>query len=280
MFKNNFAVKDPIIVVGMHRSGTTMLTKLLENSGVFFGNRKDDNCEDLFFLRLNEWILRNAHTTWDCPEMFEHVDDEYLDTMANFVRSRISGPSLIRYTGVKNYQSIIKKIKSEECSWGWKDPRNCITLPIWQKIFPNCKVVHIYRNPIDVAISLRKRSLGFQTDNSFRNYLKRSMVFGSVKYHESLRVRDVKQGIKIWEWYTNKCLSTDGKVIHIKFENFLVDPSKEWARLNKFLGTDFSLEKTKLSIDASRAYAFKNSGLSDEVIDSLRDNHLIKTLGY
>ena len=42
----------PIIITGMHRSGTTLIVKLLENNGVYFGSYKDSNKESIFFQLL------------------------------------------------------------------------------------------------------------------------------------------------------------------------------------------------------------------------------------
>ena len=52
--KNTF---DPIIVTGMHRSGTTLVTRLLEGCNVYFGLYKDVNNEATFFLKRNEAII-------------------------------------------------------------------------------------------------------------------------------------------------------------------------------------------------------------------------------
>jgi hypothetical protein len=41
--------------------------------------------------------------------------------------------------------------------WGFKDPRLCVVLPLYLKLFPKAQVVHIRRNPNDVAASLGKR---------------------------------------------------------------------------------------------------------------------------
>ena len=42
---------NPIIIIGMHRSGTSMLSKILEDSDIFLGNNKDINNEALFFKK-------------------------------------------------------------------------------------------------------------------------------------------------------------------------------------------------------------------------------------
>jgi hypothetical protein len=54
--------------------------------------------------------------------------------------------------------------------WGFKDPRLCILLPLYLKIFPDAKVVQIRRNPNDIAASLTRRpkpGQGIQTDVNF-----------------------------------------------------------------------------------------------------------------
>ena len=47
--------QQPVIVIGMHRSGTTMLTKMLEELGVFLGWKKQGDHESTFFLSLKRW---------------------------------------------------------------------------------------------------------------------------------------------------------------------------------------------------------------------------------
>jgi hypothetical protein len=42
--------------------------------------------------------------------------------------------------------------------WGWKDPRNCLTLPFWRKLLPELKVLVCVRNPLAVAESLWLRN--------------------------------------------------------------------------------------------------------------------------
>ena len=66
---------SPVIIVGMHRSGTTMLSQLLERLGLFTGEKKDDDYEALFFYKLNEWLLNQANASWDNPHNFSFISD-------------------------------------------------------------------------------------------------------------------------------------------------------------------------------------------------------------
>ena len=42
--------------------------------------------------------------------------------------------------------------------WGWKDPRNSLTLPFWQKLLPGMKTLIVVRNPLEVAHSMKERN--------------------------------------------------------------------------------------------------------------------------
>ena len=57
----------PVVVIGMHRSGTGMLARALHECGVFMGRERSSHDEALFFLRINQRIFRLAHADWDNP---------------------------------------------------------------------------------------------------------------------------------------------------------------------------------------------------------------------
>ena len=58
---------QPIIIIGMHRSGTSMITRFIEDSGVFIGkkNKMGPNSEAFFFQKINEWLLYQKGASWD-----------------------------------------------------------------------------------------------------------------------------------------------------------------------------------------------------------------------
>ena len=65
-------ITSPIIVIGMHRSGTTLLTRMLEVCGVFWGALPDEYNESAFFQFSNEALFAMASATWDAPAPMEH----------------------------------------------------------------------------------------------------------------------------------------------------------------------------------------------------------------
>jgi len=61
----------------------------------------------------------------------------------------------------------------ESMPWVQKDPRMCITLKTWLKLMKKKPaILHTYRNPLEVALSLRKRSKGFSLERGLELWTK------------------------------------------------------------------------------------------------------------
>ena len=58
---------DPIIIIGMHRSGTTMIANLLRRMGLFLGWMLQENSEALFFVQRNDALMNVCGGAWDHP---------------------------------------------------------------------------------------------------------------------------------------------------------------------------------------------------------------------
>ena len=127
-----------------------MLTRLLHRSGLDLGPESDlmpaaaDNpdgfWENLRFVRLNDEILNAVGAAWDLPpwqeETFAGADLQPMRAKA---------------------QLLIERFPDKPV-WGWKDPRNCLTLPFWQSLLPGLRTIVIVRNPLEVAYSMHKRN--------------------------------------------------------------------------------------------------------------------------
>lgn len=138
----------PLCLAGMHRSGTSLIASLLHGCGLDLGPENDllppapNNphgfWESRSFLRLNEDLLRELGGSWDDPPARD---------VAGWQREPLLHP--LR----KRAEKLLIRFEGRE-PWGWKDPRNCLTLPLWRELLPDMKVLICVRNPLAVAESL------------------------------------------------------------------------------------------------------------------------------
>ncbi len=279
---------SPIIILGMHRSGTTMLSKLLEQLGIFMGWRKEENNEALFFLKFNDWILEQVNATWDNPYNYRFVDESFKDLIASLAEKYIKSIRRIEYLGFKKALKY-KSLKELDFAWGWKDPRNTFTVDIWLRIFPKAKLIHIYRNPIDVAESLRKRTFKYRENFrwNFENRLKFFLLKGSIGYGNSVRVMNIYEGIQLWNEYVSRVFELEKcyelNILHIKYENFLENPLPDIKKILFMANLNYDINRVSdviKNIDVKRKYAFL---LNKELVDIYKaikkDKNLIQ-LGY
>src|SRR5215218_8748145 len=85
----------PVAIVGMHRSGTSMVAKLLKRAGVHLGDEADlmppaeENPEGFYehlqFVKLNDEVLNVAGAGWDCPPA---ADFDWEDPALDSFRAR------------------------------------------------------------------------------------------------------------------------------------------------------------------------------------------------
>ncbi len=174
----------PVLVLGMHRSGTSLVTRMLRAAGGYFGSKLDPNSESTIFLQLNHSLLdcvgrtwyavpsgldnadlvRNLHV-WKCLSANRHLLwHEFFETFGQegeegyVIQSRewqLPAGGLKALIGLGRWPENRRMAPF----WGWKDPRTTLTLPVWLRLFPEARIIHVVRNGIDSALSLWRRSL-------------------------------------------------------------------------------------------------------------------------
>jgi len=265
-----------------------MLSKLLELFGLFVGSKKEENDESLFFYKINEWLLRQANASWDNPRNFNFINDGFKKKVIKVLEFHLKGFRRYEYLGLKKFLKY-KDIRNVDFSWGWKDPRNTFTIDLWKEIFPDAKLLHIYRNPIDVAESLRKREGEIQKTfrKSWRETAKELLLIGKVGYQSSLRLQNVHEGIQLWQEYIDKAFSLNGEfgenILHIRYETLLENPEMALQRILEFI--DIQVEKSGIlaaaqMVKSDRKFAFiKDTGLI-EIYQQIKEKDIMKKLSY
>lgn len=274
----SFFRKEPIIVIGMHRSGTALLVRVLEEMGVFMGGRKEKNGESVFFLRLNEWNMRQVGARWDKPDDMVLLleNKEYRDLLVKFLSFFVKGPMFYSYLGMKG---IVCNFSSRDRLWGWKDPRNTFTLPLWLDVFPNAKVICVERNGLDVAKSLvvrQKKDIDIVEKRfSLYKYLY-SIKLKREPFGGSALLQGIDDAIDLWYKYVCRSRKIRDELgdryLFIKYEDFLENPRDAVNQLSNFLGIHISdqriIHMTTL-VNKSRANAYKE----DEALRDLAEHY-------
>lgn len=262
-------MNQPLIILGMHRSGTSMLTRILRQQGVFLGHKIQGDDEAIFFLHINRWMLQMAGTDWDRPqpamEMLE--DAEHINRLADYAQSCLSGPATYKYLGSKLPKAKMQIGTHLPFLWGFKDPRTSITLPVWLKIFPQAKLLRIQRHGMDVAASLRTRYL--KNKPNLGNYSGKARM--GLKWPErnrtidAIRCATLEGGLHIWDEYESALdihmadLAEDRQMT-IRYEDYLTDFTALHQKVADFAGVEAGTAlPPEISPDPSRAYAYKNN---------------------
>jgi hypothetical protein len=163
------ALPPPIIIIGMHRSGTSLVAGMLTNLGVFLDPamvppadgeklsvpdaqlRQDGYGEAVAFRLLNERVMERAGSDWRNVDAFLKRRDQ-----PGF---RASCVRILREATFHSLQTgyLARMPENYDGAWGWKDPRTSLTLPYWLELFPQARVLHVRRDSEAVVRSLERR---------------------------------------------------------------------------------------------------------------------------
>ena len=96
-------MNGPFVIVGMHRSGTSLVSQILDRSGVFMGSDLQEDHESKFFIGLNKWIYENAGADWARPLAVQELMDykPAKKKVEEYLRLRIASNSSKKYSGKK-----------------------------------------------------------------------------------------------------------------------------------------------------------------------------------
>lgn len=198
------SAKTPVIVVGMHRSGTSALARAVNLLGVDLGpeeemlEAKEDNPEGFWenrhLVQAHDDLLAELGGRWDEPPLVD---------------------GLSSLEDVSAFQARCREIVDgfEGDVPGFKDPRASLLLEFWGSMWPDARVVVCVRHPDAVAASLGRRD-GFKEEKS----------------------------AELWLRYTWDALASARDPIVVQFEQLLDEPEVTLERVATALGLQPSEE--------------------------------------
>ncbi|MEE4353900.1 MAG: hypothetical protein V2J25_13650, partial [Desulfatiglans sp.] len=259
-----------IIVLGMHRSGTSAITRTLNLCGVDLGKNlmppgPEDNVKGFWehwdIYQANEKVLYGLNSSWDdvraLPERWWDTDS------AKAYRLEII--------------NILNRDFSESPLWGVKDPRICRLLRLWipllDQIGSSPRFLIIVRNPLEVAASLRKRD-GFSTGKSCLLWLKHLMESEKGTRNRSRMFTTYDALLSDWKGVMDRAEQVFGLTWPIK-------PEEACHQIDAFLEDTLRHNKIKDPIliqDSSLSKWIRDAYLAVTDAIDLGDEQLIRTI--
>jgi LPS sulfotransferase NodH len=270
---------SPLIVIGMHRSGTRLLVDILQRLGVFMGDDLQADAESVTFMLINEGVLHQCGAFWSEPMAAHFVlaQPDFLDHLAASVAETLSS-QLPNYVGQSGWRP--GKTSEQTPPFGWKDPRNTFTLPVWRQVFPNARTIHIMRHGVDVAASLSRRhakALRAATGETVPSALTviQDHAFGVLS---SRRGWTLAEALTMWEQYVEKARVESAELgeraLEVRFEDLLLQPDEVISAIAKFCGVPMPTQPEAMldSLKESRAFAFRRDPELVAFAETVRDN--------
>lgn len=132
-----------VCLLGMHRSGTSLMASYLQHCGISMGQRMvqagvgnpKGHFEDKDFVEFHKAVLRRNGSYMYAPKPLLDVDDEHRQKAREMVHQRRAAGS----------------------DWGFKDPRGALFLDFWGELLPEARYFFVYRDPYLVIDSLFRR---------------------------------------------------------------------------------------------------------------------------
>jgi hypothetical protein len=190
----------------MHRSGTSVLTRLVSLLGFEVGDddllmgaassNRTGHWEITHLTELNNLLLDHLGGRWSGPPA--------VDAAAQ--RSLVAGE-----WGARARKGLHRAFRGTD--WVWKDPRVCVLLPFWRTVLDERqpRVILAVRHPMEVARSLTARD-GFGAD----------------------------YGLALWERYHRSALAGIAGLpaCVVSYDDLLDDPAAVAATIQRFLEVD------------------------------------------
>ena len=140
---------QPVVVLGMHKSGTSLVAEMLHHSGV-------EMIESLRGVSYDKGEKYERDETSAINKALLKAEDLYSLDVRRKLEPEGVDPSL-----EERAREFVASKGGREGDWGFKDPRTCLTWDFWKPLLPPHKLICIFRNVDEVHHRYRWRGRFF-----------------------------------------------------------------------------------------------------------------------
>lgn len=269
---------DPILIMGMHRSGTTLLVQMLDRLGVYCGHHREQHHEALACLEINDWILSLAHAAWDRPlGVLELLEQEPLvEAITEQMRARVRS----RAFQVSFYGRTRWRRRSTPGPWGFKDPRTTVTWPFWRRVFPRARAVYVRRHGVDVAASLYRRARAALPTSKLPRFVGNERMARFV----SVRCLVLERAYELWREVHELHAAHVARdpampICELLYEDLVSDPIPALERVSAFLDLRCprdALRAATAEVNPERIFAYRADAELAAFAARIADDPLLK----
>lgn len=215
---------DPILITGVYRSGTTIVSRMLDAHPEL-----NIGYDSVNYFRY--YIKKPTP-----PSEFQRIVGEITTRLAQRYEIQIDASRIVyeleKVKGGVQHSHIYDAVMTDYFHhsgkrWGEKTLLEWSNIPVFLSMFSNSKAIHIVRDPRDVMASYRNMTI--ETGDKYLDSIFACMhsMNAAIRYRSTL----------------------DSERYYVLiYESFIADPESELRKISEFLGIDFSgdmLDSTK-----------------------------------
>ncbi len=142
----------PIVVAGMHRSGTSLVASWIEALGIDVGPAllAADSANPRGYFEDRDFVELHQRMLWDATP----ADDGGHRDWGWTEHGVLDRAAIARHR--PDAERLVEQRRARAKAWGWKDPRTSLLLDFWHELLPEARYVFVYRRPWDVADSMER----------------------------------------------------------------------------------------------------------------------------
>lgn len=191
-----------LCILGVHRSGTSTVTRALSLLGAYLGPE----------AALIQSDSVNPEGYWERLDIFDFHERLLGELNLSWDTAMPPPPGWEQSTQVRPFREELKRLIMAEFDgkplWAWKDPRTCLLLPLWRSVLQELGIhllnVFVVRSPLDVGRSLKRRQ-GIPLKKGYGIWFNYTLTALRESVDIPLAVVSYDRFLESWEAELRKC---------------------------------------------------------------------------